>query len=90
MTLEKICSECGGTTFRIVKDEWMKRTFLFVENGTLNMCEKCGAKFLICPKCGGLMTRIHPALEKWEVQDTCANCGFVDKNVKAWDGVSAR
>ena len=48
---EKSCSECGGKSFRIVNDEWMKRTFLFVENGTLEMCDGCGAKFLICKEC---------------------------------------
>ncbi|MHA1602012.1 MAG: hypothetical protein ACTSVL_05185, partial [Promethearchaeota archaeon] len=69
--IERVCRECDGKEFRVVHDEWMKRTFSFVENGTLMMCEGCGAKYLICPKCGALMTRIHPALESWEVQDTC-------------------
>lgn len=90
MTVEKKCPICQGTSFRIAHDEWMKRTFRFVEKGTLNMCDGCGAKFLVCPKCGALMTRVHPALEKWEVSDTCENCGYVDKDIKAWDGVSAR
>jgi len=26
----------------------------------------CGAKFLVCKGCGGLFTRVHPALEAWE------------------------
>jgi predicted RNA-binding Zn-ribbon protein involved in translation (DUF1610 family) len=86
--VEKVCSVCGGTSFSIVVDAWMKRTFSFVEKGTLNMCGGCGAKYLICPKCGNLMTRVHPALEPWEVDSTCANCGFEDPNIKAWDGVS--
>ena len=90
MVVEKKCAVCGGDNFRIVSDEWMKRTFRFVENGTLNMCDSCGAKFLVCPKCGALLTRVHPALEKWEVDDTCAACGYVDPDIKAWDGVSAR
>jgi predicted RNA-binding Zn-ribbon protein involved in translation (DUF1610 family) len=67
----------------------MKRTFSFVEKGQLRMCEGCGAKFLVCPKCGNLMTRVHPALEKWEVNDTCAKCGYQDPEIVAWDGVSA-
>jgi len=90
MPVEKICTVCKGTEFRVVQDEWMKRTFTFVENGQLNMCNGCGAKFLVCPNCGGLLTRVHPALEKWEVDDTCKNCGYVDKAIKAWDGVSSR
>lgn len=90
MPVEKKCSECSGTEFRAIIDSWMKRTFLFVEKGQLNMCNNCGAKFLICPNCGALLTRVHPALEKWEVTDTCGNCGYVDKAIKAWDGVSAR
>ena len=49
---EKRCSECGGQAFRVVNDEWMKRTFRFVENGTLEMCDGCGAKFLVCEQCG--------------------------------------
>ncbi|MHA1796286.1 MAG: hypothetical protein ACTSUK_09240 [Promethearchaeota archaeon] len=88
--VEKVCEVCGGKSFRVAHDEWMKRTFRFVETGTLNMCDGCGAKYLVCPKCGALMTRVHPALEKWEVKDTCSNCGYVDKEIKAWDGVSAR
>ena len=90
MSVEKICAVCKGTEFRVVQDEWMKRTFKFVENGQLNMCNGCGAKFLVCPKCGSLLTRVHPALEKWEVDDTCKNCGYEDKAIKAWDGVGAR
>ena len=90
MAVEKKCIVCQGTSFRVAQDEWMKRTFIFVENGTLNMCDGCGAKYLACPKCGALLTRIHPALEKWEVTDTCANCGYTDPKIQAWDGVSAR
>ena len=88
--VEKSCSQCGGKSFRIVNDEWMKRTFRFVENGTLEMCDKCGSKFLVCKNCGGLFTRVHPALEAWEVNQKCPSCGYEDPEVKAWDGVSAR
>ncbi|MBD3196608.1 MAG: hypothetical protein GF317_16250 [Candidatus Lokiarchaeota archaeon] len=86
----KHCSECGGEAFRIVNDEWMKRTFRFVEKGQLKMCDSCGAKFLVCEECGNLYTRVHPALEAWEVSQKCPNCGHIDPEVKAWDGVSAR
>ncbi|MFW9952868.1 MAG: hypothetical protein ACFFKA_22330 [Candidatus Thorarchaeota archaeon] len=54
------------------------------------MCDGCGAKYLICGKCGSLFTRVHPALEAWEVNQKCAVCGYEDPEVKAWDGVSAR
>jgi hypothetical protein len=67
MGLQKKCQNCGNTNFRNVTDEWMKRAFRFVEKGTLNMCEGCGSKYLVCPQCGSLMTRVHPALEQWEV-----------------------
>ncbi len=92
MAVEKECIVCKGKDFRIVQDEWMKRTFSFVENGTLYMCDGCGAKFLACPQCGSLMTRVHPALEPWEVVSKCPNpdCGFEDPKIKAWDGVSSR
>ncbi|HME51189.1 MAG TPA: hypothetical protein VKM55_03150 [Candidatus Lokiarchaeia archaeon] len=86
--VDKVCSECGGTSFRNVVDAWMKRTFSFVEKGTLMMCENCGAKFLQCPKCGALVTRVHPALEAWEVSSECSNCGFVNPDIRAWDGTS--
>ncbi len=86
----KSCSECGGDSFRVCSDEWMKRTFRFVEKGQLKMCNKCGAKFLVCKGCGNLYTRVHPALETWEVSPKCPVCGYVDAEVKAWDGVSAR
>ncbi len=87
----KHCSECGSAgPFRNVVDEWMKRTFRFVEKGQLKMCEACGAKYLVCEKCGALYTRVHPALEQWEVSRSCPVCGHVDPEVKAWDGVSAR
>lgn len=87
--VDNSCTECDGKEFRSVVDAWMKRTFAFVEKGQLRMCEGCGAKFLVCPKCGNLMTRVHPALEKWEVNDTCAKCGYQDPEIVAWDGVSA-
>ncbi|MBD3185199.1 hypothetical protein GF325_00110, partial [Candidatus Bathyarchaeota archaeon] len=75
--VENKCAQCGGTQFRTVVDAWMKRTFSFVEKaGTLRMCESCGAKYYVCPKCGYHVTRVHPALEAWEVDSTCANCGF--------------
>ena len=57
------CTQCGGTTFSLAHDEWMRRTFRFVEDGQLKMCAGCGAKFLVCKGCDGLFTRIHPALE---------------------------
>jgi len=87
---EKECTQCGGKNFSVAHDEWMKRTFRFVENGTLEMCQSCGAKFLVCEKCGGLYSRVHPALEAWEVNQQCPSCGHIDPEVKAWDGVSAR
>ena len=86
----KRCIQCGGETFRLVNDEWMKRTFRFVEKGQLKMCDGCGAKYLVCGQCGSLFTRVHPALEAWEVTQKCAVCGYEDPEVKAWDGVSAR
>ena len=89
MTLENKCHVCGKKEFRIVVDAWMKRTFSFVEKGTLKMCEGCGAKHYVCPKCGYLVTRVHPALEAWEVDKICKNCGFENPDIKAWDGTSA-
>jgi hypothetical protein len=87
----KHCVVCGfGGPFRIVQDEWMKRTFRFVEEGQLKMCDKCGTKHLVCQNCGNLYCRIHPALEQWELPDKCPACGWVNELVKAWDGVSAR
>jgi len=61
-----------------------------VENGQLKMCNNCGAKFLVCEECGNLYTRVHPALETWEVSEKCPVCGHVDPSVKAWDGTSPR
>ena len=81
---------CNKDQFNIVNDEWMKRTFRFVEDGHLKMCNGCGAKYLVCKSCGGLFTRVHPALEAWEINQQCPSCGYVDEAVKAWDGVSAR
>ena len=78
---DKSCSACGGTAFELVHDEWMKRTFRFVENGQLTMCSGCGAKYLVCKKCAGLYTRVHPGLEAWEVDKTCPSCSFSDPDV---------
>ncbi len=87
---ENKCIVCGGTNFSAVVDAWMKRTFSFVEKaGHLKMCAKCGAKYYECPKCGFLVTRVHPALEAWEVEKTCAKCGFVNPDIVAWDGTTA-
>ncbi len=84
------CIVCNGDAFSMAHDEWMRRTFKFVEDGQLKMCAGCGAKYLVCGGCGGLYTRIHPALESWEINLACPKCGYEDVNVKAWDGVSAR
>ena len=86
----KHCQQCGSESFRLVHDEWMARAFQFVEKGQLKMCDSCGAKYLICQQCGSLFTRVHPALESWEVNQKCAVCGYEDPEVKAWDGVSSR
>ncbi len=86
----KRCLQCGGESFRLTRDDWMSRTFRFVEHGQLKMCDGCGAKYLVCGKCGSLFTRVHPALEAWEVNQKCAVCGYEDPEVKAWDGVSVR
>ena len=86
----KHCIQCGGESFRLTRDDWMSRTFRFVEHGQLKMCDGCGAKYLVCSQCGSLFTRVHPALEAWEVNQKCAVCGYEDPEVKAWDGVSAR
>ena len=86
----KKCEHCGGESFRLATDDWMSRTFRFVEKGQLKMCDGCGAKYLVCSQCGSLFTRVHPALEAWEVNQKCSVCGYEDPEVKAWDGVSAR
>jgi len=86
----KKCIMCGKDNFRLVNDDWMSRTFRFVEKGQLKMCDGCGAKYLVCQQCGSLFTRVHPALEAWEVNQKCVVCGYEDPEVKAWDGVSAR
>jgi len=86
----KRCIQCGGESFRLTRDDWMSRTFRFVEHGQLKMCDGCGAKYLVCSKCGSLFTRVHPALEAWEVNQKCVVCSFEDPEVKAWDGISAR
>ena len=88
--VERKCVVCGKSDFRLVVDAWMKRTFSFVEKAqNLLMCEACGAKHYTCPKCGAIVTRVHPALEAWEVDSKCANCGFDNPDVTAWDGTSA-
>ena len=87
--MAKECMECGGTSFRMVVDAWMKRTFRFVEKAPgLHMCEGCGAKYYACPKCGGFVTRVHPALEAWEVSSKCESCGYENPDIMAWDGTS--
>ncbi len=88
--MENKCIVCQGTNFSAVVDAWMKRTFSFVEKaGHLKMCAKCGAKYYECPKCGFLVTRVHPALEPWEVEKRCAKCGYENPDIVAWDGTSA-
>ena len=78
---DKTCAVCSGTSFQIAHDEWMKRTFKFVENGQLSMCQGCGAKYLVCKGCGGNYTRVHPGLEAWEVDLKCPSCGHHDPDV---------
>ena len=78
------CDECGGTEFRLANDSILQRQYPFVEKGGLKMCETCGAKYIICKKCGALLTRVHLSLDVYGVRDTCPQCGTKNKVVAEW------
>ncbi|MBN1802115.1 MAG: hypothetical protein JW891_11445 [Candidatus Lokiarchaeota archaeon] len=78
------CVECGGSEFRLVNDSILKRKFPFVRGDNLKMCEKCGAKYITCDKCGNLFTRVHLSTDLWGVTDTCPSCNALNEEIKAW------
>lgn len=81
---EQKCDECGANKFRIVNDSILKRQYSFVAKTTLKMCEKCGAKYIVCPKCGALFTRVHLSIDVYGVRDKCPNCGHNIPEITTW------
>lgn len=81
---EPVCDECGGKTFRVVNDSILKRQYPFVANSILKMCDKCGAKYVVCKKCGSLLTRVHLSLDVYGVRDTCPECKTKDPLIEEW------
>lgn len=84
LVIMPICDECGGKTFKEVNDSILKRQYSFVSNLILKMCDKCGAKYVICSKCGSLLTRIHLSLDVYGVRDTCPECKTKDHLIENW------
>jgi predicted RNA-binding Zn-ribbon protein involved in translation (DUF1610 family) len=78
------CDECGMDNFRVVNDSILKRQYAFVAKSTLKMCVKCGAKYVCCPKCGALMTRVHLSIDVEGVRDTCPKCGHKEALISQW------
>jgi len=70
--VDRVCDECGGTSFRPQNDSILKRKLPFVKGNVL-MCENCGAKYIPC-ECGALFTRVHLMVDVAGVRSTCPNC----------------
>jgi hypothetical protein len=78
------CDECGGTDFHTANDSILQRLYPFIQKGGLRMCAKCGAKYVVCAKCGSLLTRVHLSLDVYGVRDTCPSCGQKNVEVAKW------
>jgi hypothetical protein len=78
------CEECGGADLVTANDSILKRRYEFVSQGTLKLCQGCGAKYLVCKGCGGLLTRVHLSLDVYGVRDECAKCGMKNQSITDW------
>jgi ribosomal protein S27AE len=78
------CDKCDSSDFINTNDSILKRQYPFVAASTLKMCTKCGAKYIICPKCGSLFTRVHLSIDVDGVRDTCPICGYKNEIITKW------
>ena len=78
------CDECDGSTFQPARDAILQRQYPFVAESSLKICADCGAKYLVCKKCGALMTRIHLKVDVAGVRDTCPICGYQNPQIGLW------
>ncbi len=77
------CQKCGGTSFRRVTDEWMRRSIPWTATGTVRQCEKCGEKHFCCPSCSNLLTRVNITNVR-AMRATCPHCGYQDLRIQKW------
>jgi transposase-like protein len=83
MSDEERCLKCGGSSFRRVTDEWMRRSIPWTADGIVRQCETCGEKHLVCPQCGGLLTRVNITNVR-VMRSKCPHCGYEEQRVRAW------
>jgi transposase-like protein len=77
------CFKCGGSSFRRVTDEWMRRSIPWTADGIVRQCENCGEKHFVCPACSGLLTRVNITNVR-VMRSKCPQCGYEDQQVRAW------
>jgi predicted RNA-binding Zn-ribbon protein involved in translation (DUF1610 family) len=82
-TAEFKCFKCGGTNFRRVTDEWMRRSIPWTADGVVRQCEQCGEKHFQCANCNRLMTRVNITRVR-VMKSTCPHCGHKDERIQAW------
>jgi predicted RNA-binding Zn-ribbon protein involved in translation (DUF1610 family) len=80
---EMKCQKCGGTVFRRVTDEWMRRSIPWTADGIVRQCEACGEKHFGCPNCHNLLTRVNITNVR-VMKSTCPHCGYKDATISAW------
>ena len=78
------CDECDGENFNHTNDSILQRQYPFVKQGLLKMCQDCGAKYVQCPQCKALLTRVHLSIDVWGVRDACPLCEFKDPELSKW------
>lgn len=80
---EHRCMKCGGTNFRRVTDEWMRRSIPWTTDGIVRQCEQCGEKHFQCPSCHKLLTRVNITNVR-VMKARCPHCGYEHDPIQIW------
>ncbi len=78
------CEICGNSTYLEVESSILIDRYPFITKSNLVECSKCGARFIICLKCGSIFNRVHLALDIFQIKVKCSNCGNKSKELSEW------
>ena len=77
------CPRCGSTTFGPMRDFILTRDFPWINKYETVQCLSCGAKIIICPKCGEALTEMN-IVNRSVITPKCPHCGYEIKELTEW------
>lgn len=77
------CPRCGKTVFGPMRDEILRRSLPWLSKFETLQCNSCGARVIICPKCGNILTEIS-MVDRSRVVGKCKYCGYEAKEIIDW------